>query len=141
MHLTLFPLLEGFLEATWLLEKHHLIVGSQRGGILSPRFGDVSFIKIIASTPLWFIFLFPTQTYTIFTLKTFKGYCTTKIRTCSLKYLFIHLLKGCNLCFSHWRIISQKNKMWVYQEHLKHKNSLSCTTNNHFREDNKKFMS
>jgi len=31
-----FPLLEGFLEATWLLEKQHLLVGSQRGGILSP---------------------------------------------------------------------------------------------------------
>jgi len=31
-----FPLLEGFLEATWLLEKHHLLVGSQRRGILSP---------------------------------------------------------------------------------------------------------
>ena len=26
-----FFLLEGFLEATWLLEKHHLHVGSQRG--------------------------------------------------------------------------------------------------------------
>jgi len=31
-----FLLLEGFLEAIWLLEKHHLHVGSQRGGILSP---------------------------------------------------------------------------------------------------------
>ena len=31
-----FILLEGFLEASWLLEKHHLHVGSQRGGILSP---------------------------------------------------------------------------------------------------------
>ena len=30
--------------------------------------------------------------------------------------------------------------MWVYQEHLKHKNSLSYTRNNH-REDNKNFMS
>jgi len=31
-----FPHLEGFLEATWLLEKHHLLIGRQRGGILSP---------------------------------------------------------------------------------------------------------
>jgi len=47
-----FPLLEGFLEATWLLEKHHFHVGSQREGILSPRFNDVSFINIFASAPL-----------------------------------------------------------------------------------------
>jgi len=52
MHLISFPLLEGFLEATWLLEKHHLLVGSQRGDILSPRFSDVSFINIYASAPL-----------------------------------------------------------------------------------------
>jgi len=31
--------------------------------------------------------------------------------------------------------------MWVYQENLKHKSLLSCTRNNQFREDNKKFMS
>jgi len=33
-----FLLLEGFSEATWLLEKHHLHVGSQRGGIVTPQF-------------------------------------------------------------------------------------------------------
>ena len=31
--------------------------------------------------------------------------------------------------------------MWVYHENLKHKSLLSCTRNNQFREDNKKFMS
>ena len=38
MPLISFPLLEEFLEATWLLEKHHLHVGSQRGGIVTPQF-------------------------------------------------------------------------------------------------------
>ena len=38
----------------------------------------------------------PTQTYTTFTMKTFKGQFTTKVRTCSLKYLPTHCWnKGC----------------------------------------------
>jgi len=42
-------------------------------------------------------FLFPTLTYITFTPKTFKGQFSTKVRTCSLKYLPTHLLKDCNL--------------------------------------------
>jgi len=53
-------------------------------------------------------FLLPTLTYTTFTLKTFKGQFTTKVRTCSLKYLPTHLLKDCNYVLFSKRIFSIK---------------------------------
>jgi len=64
--------------------------------------------NISASDPLDLIFLFPTITYTTFTLKTFKGQFTTKVRTCSLKYLPTHLLKDYNFVLSSKRIFTIK---------------------------------
>jgi len=75
---------------------------------------------------LFFKSFLPTQTYNTFTLKTFKGQFTTKVRTCSLKYLPTHLLKDCKFA-----LFSIKHDVGI-EEHSKHNKSLSCTKNNHF---------
>jgi len=83
-------------------------------------------------------FYFPTQTYTNFTLKTFKGQFTIKVRTCSLEYLLIHLLKDCNFVLFSLEIYHNKTRCGYNTNTQKHKKSLSCTRNDQFGRDNKK---
>ena len=85
-------------------------------------------------------FLFPTLTYTTFTLKTFKGQFTTKVRTCFLKYLPRYLLKDNNFVLFSKRIFTIKHDVGIART-LKTQEIIFMYKNSHFGRYLKTFMS
>jgi len=90
--------------------------------------------NIFAPDPLDLIFLFLTLTYITFTLKTYKGQFTSKVRTCSLKYIPTYLLKDCNFVLFSKRIFTIKHDVGIART-LKTQEIIFMYKNNHFGRD------